>query len=1859
MEKGAYAVQKIIRTELEDYIKSQYLGKNALLLSALENELDEEGQLYQKPYIESSPAYKSKKNGIDDAEIKPWLKSFFHALADANLGVYPTPFIHQIEALEDFEKGYDLFVSTGTGSGKTECFMWPIMAKLVSEAKERPHSWGQRGIRTVVMYPMNALVSDQISRLRRLIGDPEHRFVNIFRSFSASDSRRPQFGMYTGRTPYPGPEPVKEKDRQLASTLERSVVKNDEDDGFFDRLVKEGRVPAKEDLGSFIHSLRSSQHIPDREDAELITRFEMQAVCPDILITNYSMLEYMLLRPREAKIWSDTKAWLDMDPTNKLLFVIDEAHMYRGSSGGEVALLIRRLFHKLGIDRSRVQFILTTASMPNSSNKDTAAVHSFACDLTAAVSDSFSYITGEKEEVPLENRYSIPDSRFDAFLIDSMESPDSQLEELNSFWRGLPGYEADHLTIESVQAWMYDHIPDYEQFCLLMKACRGQAVSIKELAETIFPEMRQEQAMHAVSVLLAIAPLARNQKGGILFPARMHMLFRGIKGIYACANPNCSHGHTDGKLHLGELVLSDGEYTCPECGSVIYELYNDRRCGSLFYRGFIMTEDDGSLPRSRTYLWRYPGQLFQRRMKEIHLYIPEDDYCLPAKQGKHKIAPCYMSLKSGFINFHDDSDADKEDIRKLYYCDYVAKGRPDLITFPTCPHCQRPLTKMQLSSFGTRGNQSFYNLIKSQFDVQPPVLGKDKDLDRLPNQGRKVLLFSDSRQRAARLARDMSDFSDEMAAKQLFALAVSRMESQTVEYPFGMIYDFFALEAGIHHVHLFHNDDREKFQEDCKRTVNLFDRTNRRRREYTPRLSINNAPNQLKEAMLRAFCGAYNTLTDAALCWIEPTDKDLLDAMDMLEDSGVQVEETEILEAFNAWLLSICTSQLAFGHTISDDVRFNVQQTFDGKYGLSAEWKFAPVFQKIMGWEKDAHNQSVWKNVFQECFMDRGQNGTGNYYVDLDRVRPRIDLNHEWYKCEKCSGITPYRFRKLCPYCSSEKIRPMTQNETEALGFWRNPVLEVLKDNQPIHVIDTEEHTAQLSYKDQRDEMWSRTEQYELRFQDLIRDNEVPVDILSSTTTMEVGIDIGSLVAVGLRNIPPMRENYQQRAGRAGRRGSSLSTIVTFCEGGPHDTLYFNDPEPMFRGDPRRPWIDIQSEKLLKRHLAMVVLQEYLATCCESMESLAVLDFFENGNDKTCASYIRQYQLPADQILMPGDVSREFMVSFKEELITEIQELRVKCKEHPELYVTQGQFQEVKKSFLDALYEESIIPTYSFPKNVVSMYITDRDGKIKYEVDRGLDVAVGEYAPGRSIVVDKATYQVGGLFYPGSERIYGHATSPARGYLEDANYYKRIKRCEECGWFGLEEDNIIACPFCGNHRLQNALPMVRPWGFAPRNGESIPAAQIEEEYTAVKQPLYSTLPESEEMTAVKGCTNIRLASRANQRIIMANSGKSDKGFTICRDCGAIVPGDDPTKLNKLNRPYFNRFARGRCRHMDTENVQLGYDFITDMLVLEFSLDESKINCHAEDNLWLERASVSLSEAFRLAVSRKLDVEFSELVTGNRKRQNDLGTFIDFYIYDNLSSGAGYAVSIADDMEEVLEETRKILSSCKCGSACYQCLKHYGNQFVHGSLDRFAALELLNWGMEARLPKNIPQTEQARLIYPLKDILENSGIELQINSNSIMGIRAGKQMELQVYPAMKIKPHKEGIVFVSDVLLKYARPIALLEIEKDYSSARVTRTQVSYSDDEWTRFAEDNYYLNDPEIMDLIHQLKKIGAPVPEYGGYEVGGKLNEVIGQIDLAWPSIKVGILKMDNLSQKEKLEELGWKLYNTREPIDIKAIY
>ena len=1720
MTSGANHIHSQLKQELEDYIRSQYFGKSRLLMSASANIIDTEGLLYRKPYLESPPAYKSIPDGILKADIPQWQRQFFHELAQSGLGVYSSPFTHQVKALELAGKSLDVCISTGTGSGKTECFMWPLLAKLASEAHDSPSTWQERGVRAVIMYPMNALVSDQLSRLRRIMGDQSGKFQAIFRKYCGENIRRPQFGMYTGRTPYPGNQPKTQEDRELMKTLAAKMLPQEDSSRLFrEKLISEGKLPAKSDISAFLERLRKGMHLPDKDDAELVTRFEMQKFCPDILITNYSMLEYMLLRPIESGIWAATQKSLTLSK-RKLLFIIDEAHVYKGSAGGEVALLIRRFMHRLGIGRDNMQFIMTTASMPDESEQDRDYVMRFLNDITSAQpGHKFLWLRGEHEDISGLDSYNIPAGKFTACSTEKLESPSSQLEEINAFWSGIDDSPAPFSSMKSACEWMYHNLVHYTPFNKLIHECRGSAKSLSELAGLIFTDMPEENSLSCLGVILAIAALAQDSDGSVLFPARMHMLFKGIKGVYACTNENCPHSHTDDTITLGDIFMTDGKLVCPHCGSVVYELYNDRRCGALFFKGYVLDEGRDT----RSYLWHYPGYVIDANLKEIHLFIPPKGFT-PPQRRTNPIKPCYLDTRSGFINFSDDSSAGRSGIRKLYYCDYSVKGKPNIITFPTCPHCGHQLSQTQLTSFSTRGNQSFFNLIRSQFQLQPPVPEKTGDPQHFPNEGRKVLLFSDSRQRAAKLARDMSEVSDSAAARQLFMLAVNRMAHDNRSLH--DVYGYFCLESHQKNVQILHGTDRTKFLEDCAQALK-FDR---RKRVY--QLNMSNAPSAIHEHLMRMFCGGYNTLYESALCWLEPMEDALYDALDDLEEAGITITAKAFTELFNAWLMWVCDSCMGLGHIITDDARLSVRMCYEG-YGLKAGWDFPEVIKKVMCWKSDSRELTLFAEALTKNFTD-SQHGTAGgserRYIMLDRVRPCCDSGHEWFRCYKCSEITPYTLKNHCPVCGSEDIHALTPQDFEALSFWRKPIDDALSGKK-IHVIDTEEHTAQISHKDQRSDMWSKTEEYELRFQDLLQDGEMPVDILSSTTTMEVGIDIGSLVAIGLRNIPPTRENYQQRAGRAGRRGASLSTIITFCEDGPHDSMYFRNPVPMLRGQPTTPWIDVHSEKLLQRHMNMIVLQAFLSGRSSSLDTMSAAEFL-SLHLAEFAKYLDEYVPPTANVLVKPD-ELDFP-AFRKALAEDLRKLREKCKAHPELFSPST---EKVKSLLDALYEEGIIPTYSFPKNVVSTYIMKQDGGILHQVERGLDIAIGEYAPGRAIVVDKKTYQIGGIYHP---------FSAAKKFMEDANYVKDVISCENCGWFGLAEENISACPFCGNGVLSRERQMLKPWGFAPRDGECVNEAQLTEEYTSVQPPVYSTLPEADGMERVSGCVNIRSATRTNQRIIMLNKGRDDRGFMVCPDCGAAFPGDSPEVLRSLKRPYKAHSRNTPCRHDNAINVNLGYDFITDMLVLEFALDDRVINTDTRDNRWLDMAAQSLAEAFRLAACEELDIEFSELVTGYRIRRHNMMTYADIYIYDSLSSGAGYAVGVHDRLPVLLERAGAIMSECDCDGACHKCLKHYRNQYVHGMLDRFYGLQLLQWGMKGTLAEKIEPQDMNNYLSQFEGILREYGCSV---SRIGGGLRVnGKRVE--IYPAMLHEPSGDGVIFVSDAIVRFARPYAVDKIRHE-------------------------------------------------------------------------------------------------------------
>lgn len=145
------------------------------------------------------------------------------------------------------------------------------------------------------------------------------------------------------------------------------------------------------------------------------------------------------------------------------------------------------------------------------------------------------------------------------------------------------------------------------------------------------------------------------------------------------------------------------------------------------------------------------------------------------------------------------------------------------------------------------------------------------------------------------------------------------------------------------------------------------------------------------------------------------------------------------------------------------------------------------------------------------------------------------------------------------------------------------------------------------------------------------------------------------------------------------------------------------------------------------------------------------------------------------------------------------------------------------------------------------------------------------------------------------------------------------------------------------------------------------------------------------------------------------------------------------------------------------------------------------------------------------------------------------------------------MSVADQIEQILEQCRQLLQGCDCDAACYKCLKHYRNQHVHGMLDRFAALELLDWGQEGVLAKDIPIEEQVQLIAPLSGILSASEFQISYSGKNIVISRHGKQRTLVVYPAMWVEPSGPDSIYVSNAYLKYAKPYALQKIIDSFSA----------------------------------------------------------------------------------------------------------
>ena len=533
-----------LHESLRDYIEATYHVSDPTLVARRQEILETPGVIHQRPYLESTPRYKTTIP-FEDLGLDPAALEIFAAVseADGDLDrlIYDPPYEHQaISTKVSLVDGHSLVVMTGTGSGKTECFLLPILGKLASEARRTGQEFGETSaVRAMVLYPMNALVNDQLGRLRLLFADP--RICEKFKEWSGRPAR---FARYTSRTLYPGVRDPNKDQLRLApirdyyiNNLELAEGPTSPQQAAAKKLVQElrrrGKWPAKPDLIGW-YGQRGTRWLDSKtgefkrcvtlpDDPELITRHEVQSAPPDLLVTNYSMLEYMLMRPLERPIFDQTRDWLHANPEERFMLVIDEAHLYRGAAGTEVAHLIRRLRARLGIPPERLQVICTSASM-----QDADYALGFAAQLTGKERSDFRKVEGDLFLRPGPAKGSVQDARaldmIDLSAFYNSETDTDRLSRVAEFLR----YRGVESPLQLNQA-LFSALESFPPVAKLINLTMSKAWPVADLGEELFDDTPSDLAARAVTNLIALASTAKpDSKQPGLMPSRVHSFYRGL-----------------------------------------------------------------------------------------------------------------------------------------------------------------------------------------------------------------------------------------------------------------------------------------------------------------------------------------------------------------------------------------------------------------------------------------------------------------------------------------------------------------------------------------------------------------------------------------------------------------------------------------------------------------------------------------------------------------------------------------------------------------------------------------------------------------------------------------------------------------------------------------------------------------------------------------------------------------------------------------------------------------------------------------------------------------------------------------------------------------------------------------------------------------------------------------------------------------------------------------------------------------------------------------------------------------------------------------------------------------------------------
>lgn len=1580
------------------------------------------------------------------------------------------PYVHQQKAFDRLNgnDGQSTVIATGTGSGKTECFLYPILEYCY---KHR----GERGIKALIIYPMNALASDQAKRIAEIIyNSPELRGnVNV--------------GMYVG---------------------------------------------GREETPSRIMS----------EQGVITDHDTMLNRAPDILMTNYKMLDYLLVRPKDAVLWQDNT------PETLKYIAVDELHTFDGAQGTDLACLLRRLKARLFTPAGYLCCVGTSATIGSEENNP--KILNYASEIFGEPFDSNAIIT--------EDRLS-PSEFFDGYEVTNFSFPSNeQVEKLAS---AVIDDDITHFLQLSAEYWINEPVSDimsdtarlqlgknlmhhsfFQSAVKLMGGKYYQTSAIAEALATNYPEIESiADKDTAINALFALVSHARIGSKGKLRPflnVQVQFWLRELRRLLAKVstdNVKYSIAHDLNERQSKEYLPV---VNCRDCGATGWASTKTERgyakIGNLdtFYNMYFRCDD--------TITMLFPGMnetngFFCPKCHLVKFNTNEAENC-ECPDGCGEMIPVYIP------NLGAKSAKTGSQKKQQYIC----------------PFCQ---SKRGLSIMGLRSASEISVSLSQMFSSQF-------------NDDKKALAFSDNVQDAAHHA----GFFNHRTWRFGLRTAIQEYSATNTE-----LVSFDEFQRGfISYWHQKLDDEQyiSQFIAPNMIWMKAYEEmiTNRKlgtdkyakkllgdvdlRLAYEIMLEYGLSSN-IGRTLSKSSCSVAafepdviervsNVVYQRArneLGWLVKTNETdvqymVIGYLDALRQFGAFDDKVyyDFIKKDSSYYISSDRLRWLPGlQTGRNTPRFIIEPKVSKKRYYNLDLKTDKKFEDwLYKCSKDVLNEftDLCIIIFEElvnaklvCSMISDYPLYVPYGINKEHIF--ISNNVVQMRCDDCGTILPVSeenatYWENAPCKRKNCCGHLKKDNTEGLSYYGK-----LFRNGDLYRINAMEHTGLLKREDR--------ETLETHFKlGKAEHKRWDPNVLSCTPTLEMGIDIGDLSSVILCNMPPAQSQFLQRAGRGGRKdGNALTMAVSNAR--PHDLYFYADPLEMIQGDVQPPKVFLQASAVLERQFTAFcmdswvehgvqpnVVPDKLNTILSKLDSkpadMFPFNFIHYVQD-TLTRQIKSFtglftELDDDAkaellVFAKGDgtnqspMYRKIIESFEiikaernslksniKLLDTMIKELQAKPQDSSfdeqinELNAEKAALRSVineinKKNVFNFLSDEGLLPNYAFPESGIILrallyrkYEQEGDTKAKYEkrsyeYSRPASSAISEFAPNNMFYADGRKLTV--------NQIDLHTSS-----------IEPWRLCPNCSHAQLEIPGkyTASCPQCGSPawadsgQLRNMLKVQMVYSNTEDTHSRISDdSDSRSSVFYVRQLLVDVDEENDILCAYRmnnedfpfGYEFVKKAAlreinfgendMMGEKISVAGVDEIRKGFKVCRYCGTIQSSDSRSRKHS----FF-------CK--TNKNPQLLVDGFETCLFLyrEFETEILRmlIPATTEDTSTVRKES--FIAAFMLGLKEyfgnvdHLRVAISEVPIPDADYRKQY-----LVIYDSVPGGTGYLKQLMNNegsLTTIFEKALTKLENCTCGNdsqkdGCYHCLFAYRQSNQIGSISRRTAMSMLKSILSAK------------------------------------------------------------------------------------------------------------------------------------------------------------------------------------------------